>query len=410
MSTPAQKKVDEALDLKNKYEDAPRDSKKKEKLKKELDAFMKKTFRSEKGLGVGFMKNRKGEWLIGVIRKLGNKPPFLTMGEPSAYVKESAFGKKTIKVKKADLKEKDKPKKTIKKKIKIDDGKGVGQLPPKKSRTKIGLKPEGQRVEIGEINKGKVVKAPKIKKEDEVRPKEEVPRMAKKPTRAELNFKTFENLQKMIMMDRPNIKESTIKQYMKHIKYILNQDADNFDLFLNPDEVKQKMKGLKPLRQRDIISAVVVAVKAMTKNYHFLSEYENCRDNINLLYFKSNPKKYEKEIKFWEARKDKRKNKKDFCKPTSLELKNKKNETKKSQNIKPTINKMATEIKKSKGENPFDNPKINDLWDKAVEIQKENKVKKKFYKASLEEFLNKKSYEGITKNEIKDLIEEYFLI
>lgn len=333
MSTPAQRKVDEALDLKNKYEDAPRDSKKKEKLKKELDAFMKKTFRSEKGLGVGFIKNRKGEWLIGVIRKLGDKPPFLTMGEPSSFVK------KTIK-------------------IKIEN----------KSRTKIGLKPEGQRVEIGEINKGKVVKAPKIEKEDEVREiedvpkkkvkamrvvkgkrrsydleatdkkedlkedkpkktikikieKEEVPRMAKKPTRAELNFKTFENLQKMIMMDRPNIKESTIKQYMKHIKYILNQDADNFDLFLKPDEVKQKMKGLKPLRQRDIISAIVVAVKAMTKNYHFLSEYENCRDNINLLYFKSNPKKYEKEIKFWEERKKKRKNKKDFCKPTSLELK-----------------------------------------------------------------------------------------
>ena len=395
MSTYVQKKVDEALDLKNKYEDAPRDSKKKEKLKKELDAFMKKTFRSEKGLGVGFIKNRKGEWLIGVIRKLGDKPPFLTMGDPALYVKT------TIKVKKEDLKE-DKPKKTIK--VKKED------LMEKKTPTKIGLKPEGQRVEIGEINKGKVVKAPKIEKEDEVRPKEEVPRMAKKPTRAELNFKTFENLQKMIMMDRPNIKESTIKQYMKHIKYILNQDADNFDLFLNPDEVKQKMKGLKPLRQRDIISAVVVAVKAMTKNYHFLSEYENCRDNINLLYFKSNPKKYEKEIKFWEERKEKRKNKKDFCKPTSLELNNKKNETKKSKNIKPTINKMATEIKKSKGENLFNNPKIDTLWDKAVEIQKENKVEKKYYKATLEEFLNKNSYEGITKDEISDLIEEYFLI
>ena len=128
MSTPAQKKVDEALDLKNKYEDAPRDSKKKEKLKKELDAFMKKTFRSEKGLGVGFMKNRKGEWLIGVIRKLGNKPPFLTMGEPSAYVKESAFGIKT-------KKEKDKPKKTIK--IKKEDFEKIKIKTKKKLMTDV---------------------------------------------------------------------------------------------------------------------------------------------------------------------------------------------------------------------------------------------------------------------------------
>jgi len=402
MPTEAEEKVNEAIKLKNKYENAPRGSKKKEQYKKELDAFMKRTFRSEKGLGVGFMVNKKGEWSMGVVRQIGNKPPFLVFGEPSSFIKPSAFNyklkvqepKKTIKVKKEDLKLEE-PKKVVKS-IKI-----------KKEDLKLEDKPKEEPKKVVKI---KIEKPIQAKKEDEVRPIEEVPKMAKKPTRAELNFKTFENLQKMIMMDRPNIKESTIKQYMKHIKYILDQNADNFDLFLNPDEVKQKMKGLKPLRQRDIISAVVVAVKAMTKNYHFLSEYENCRDNINLLYFKSNPKKYEKEIKFWEERKEKRKNKKDFCKPTSLELNNKKNETKKSKNIKPTINKMATEIKKSKGENLFNNPKIDTLWDKAVEIQKENKVEKKYYKATLEEFLNKNSYEGITKDEISDLIEEYFLI
>jgi len=104
---------------------------------------------------------------------------------------------------------------------------------------------------------------------------------------------------------------------------------------------------------------------------------------------------------------------------------------------KKVMSNLASEIKKKKDtpkDNPFDNPKINKLWDDAVAIRKQeinflnnafskpiNKnlpnpfesktLDKKWEKATkFNEFLKKNWYEGITKEEIEDLEEEYFNI
>lgn len=165
----------------------------------------------------------------------------------------------------------------------------------KRINVKFGKPPSRERIETGNLNVGKI-----------------------KSVKEVLNFGTFKNLETLIKLDRPKLKDSTIRVYMMNIKYILDNKAKNFDILMSPDRIKEKMKDLPNLRQRDIINAVVVAVKSMINDPDFLLPYENCRDNINLLYFSSNPKKYQKEIKFWIERKKNRKSKKDFCNPKKL--------------------------------------------------------------------------------------------
>ncbi len=320
MSTPAEKKIKEGENLKNRLENTKKGSKKYKELEKELNAFMKRTFKTEGSKVVAFAKKTNGEYILILARKFKGKPPQTIFGEVSSLIKPSAFNvkfkteknetvkpepkktdkpmpKKKIKIK---IEKPEEPKKKIKIKIKIEKP----EEPPKKVIRKIKIDPQEEK--------------PKKLKEPPKPEKLKEPPKPKKPAKNELNFKSFENLKRLIKLDRPNLMDSSVNQYMKHIKYILEQDTRNFNILSNPNAVKIRMAKQPPLRQRDIINAIVVAVKSMTKDYHFLAEYENCRDNVNLLYFKSNPKKYKNEIKFWEERKKKRKVKKDFCNPSNL--------------------------------------------------------------------------------------------
>jgi len=106
---------------------------------------------------------------------------------------------------------------------------------------------------------------------------------------------------------------------------------------------------------------------------------------------------------------------------------------------KKVLSNLATAIKKekkTKAENPFDNPRINKLWDDAVNVRKEEvkfldnmisksnpnntnkpnpfkspELDKKFENAQkFNTYLKKNWFPGITKQDIEELEKEWFII
>ena len=114
------------------------------------------------------------------------------------------------------------------------------------------------------------------------------------------------DLDEAIRKDRPNLKDNTITNYL----YLINLISDgkvskNLNWLVNSKKIIKKIYTYPLLRQRDILNAVIVALKAVGAPEDITTEYSNFRDDLNLDYFKSVGNK--QQIKFWEKRIDERK-------------------------------------------------------------------------------------------------------
>ena len=132
---------------------------------------------------------------------------------------------------------------------------------------------------------------------------EEVPLVA--TPRKKFNLE-FNDLDEAIRKDRPNLKEKTITGYLYLINLISDGVvANNLNWLINSKKIIEKIDKLPLLRQRDILNAIIVALKAINAPEEIINEYSNLRDDINLDYFKSKGNK--QQVKFWEKRIDERK-------------------------------------------------------------------------------------------------------
>ena len=124
-----------------------------------------------------------------------------------------------------------------------------------------------------------------------------------KPSGVDLKF---DDLDDAIRKDRPNIQDKTITSYLYLINLISDGNvAKNLNWLINSKKIIKRIYTYPLLRQRDILNAVIVALKAIGAPERITSEYSNFRDDLNLDYFKSVGNK--QQVKFWEKRIDERK-------------------------------------------------------------------------------------------------------
>ena len=124
-----------------------------------------------------------------------------------------------------------------------------------------------------------------------------------KPSGVDLKF---DDLDEAIRKDRPNIQDKTITNYLYLINLISDGNVSkNLNWLINSKKIIKRIYTYPLLRQRDILNAVIVALKAIGAPERITSEYSNFRDDLNLDYFKSVGNK--QQVKFWEKRIDERK-------------------------------------------------------------------------------------------------------
>jgi hypothetical protein len=102
---------------------------------------------------------------------------------------------------------------------------------------------------------------------------------------------TAEQRKELIMTERPNLKENSVKQYISHLNKLtkLFDSPDNYEFLKDPDSVMEKIKDTHYTSQRNTLNAVIVLLMALNieKEYDsLLKTYGDLRDGFNLTYEK----------------------------------------------------------------------------------------------------------------------------
>tara|TARA_R110001592_G_scaffold191956_1_gene438530 strand:- start:581 stop:1570 length:990 start_codon:yes stop_codon:yes gene_type:complete len=102
---------------------------------------------------------------------------------------------------------------------------------------------------------------------------------------------TTEQRKELIMSERPNLKENSVKQYMSHLNKLtkLFNSPDNYEFLKEPDSVMDKIKDTHYTSQRNTLNAVIVLLMALNSEKEYdslLKTYGKMRDGFNLTYEK----------------------------------------------------------------------------------------------------------------------------
>jgi hypothetical protein len=102
---------------------------------------------------------------------------------------------------------------------------------------------------------------------------------------------TAEQRKELIMTERPNLKENSVKQYVSHLNKLtkLFDSPDNYEFLKDPDNVMDKIKDTHYTSQRNTLNAVIVLLMALNSEKEYdelLKTYGKLRDNFNLTYEK----------------------------------------------------------------------------------------------------------------------------
>jgi len=100
-----------------------------------------------------------------------------------------------------------------------------------------------------------------------------------------------EQRKELIMSERPNLKESSVKQYISHLNKLtkLFDSPDNYEFLKDPDSVMDKIKDTHYTSQRNTLNAVIVLLMALNSEKEYdslLVTYGKKRDGFNLTYEK----------------------------------------------------------------------------------------------------------------------------
>jgi hypothetical protein len=102
---------------------------------------------------------------------------------------------------------------------------------------------------------------------------------------------TAEQRKELIMTERPNLKENSVKQYVSHLNKLtkLFDSPDNYEFLKDPDSVMDKIKDTHYTSQRNTLNAVIVLLMALNSEKEYdslLKTYGKLRDGFNLTYEK----------------------------------------------------------------------------------------------------------------------------
>lgn len=93
------------------------------------------------------------------------------------------------------------------------------------------------------------------------------------------------NITELIQKSRPNLKESTIKQYERQLKTLQNIfDTDNFDFIDDIEKVKSALSEKHFTTQRNFYNSIIVLLNAQNKDKELIDKYTAIRDELNQQY------------------------------------------------------------------------------------------------------------------------------
>lgn len=100
-----------------------------------------------------------------------------------------------------------------------------------------------------------------------------------------------EQRKELIMKERPNLKENSVKQYISHLNKLtkLFDSPDNYEFLKDPDSVMDKIKDTHYTSQRNTLNAIIVLLMALNSEKEYdelLKTYGKLRDNFNIKYEK----------------------------------------------------------------------------------------------------------------------------
>jgi hypothetical protein len=82
---------------------------------------------------------------------------------------------------------------------------------------------------------------------------------------------TAEQRKELIMTERPNLKENSVKQYVSHLNKLtkLFDSPDNYEFLKDPDNVMDKIKDTHYTSQRNTLNAVIVLLMALNSEKEY---------------------------------------------------------------------------------------------------------------------------------------------
>jgi len=93
------------------------------------------------------------------------------------------------------------------------------------------------------------------------------------------------NISEIIREDRPNISEQSIKTYLANLKKIGITEEDHLHKLTKSGDTLTELETLKPTMQRNILSAILVAIKASDMPDEIYNKYKNKLADVNNSYY-----------------------------------------------------------------------------------------------------------------------------
>ena len=99
------------------------------------------------------------------------------------------------------------------------------------------------------------------------------------------------SLTEIIKKERPNLKDISIKQYIKSLNKLKDLfETDNYEFLKEPNEVMEKLSNLHFTTIRNTLNAVIVYLMAVDGDKDIIKTYTEKRDELNTQYVEEQEK------------------------------------------------------------------------------------------------------------------------
>ena len=99
------------------------------------------------------------------------------------------------------------------------------------------------------------------------------------------------SLTEIIKKERPNLKDISIKQYIKSLNKLKDLfESDNYEFLKEPNEVMEKLSNLHFTTIRNTLNAVIVYLMAVDGDKDIIKTYTEKRDELNKKYVEEQEK------------------------------------------------------------------------------------------------------------------------
>jgi hypothetical protein len=101
-----------------------------------------------------------------------------------------------------------------------------------------------------------------------------------------------QNLKELIRKQKPDVKDSTINQYLANLKSLIKMFGnDNFKFLQKPDDIMEKLESKHYTTKRNFLNAIIIYLQATDEDAELIKEYQEQRDKFNEQYKDENQSK-----------------------------------------------------------------------------------------------------------------------